>query len=124
MKSVVFVGSSLRDLRKFPEGARSEAGHAIYLAQMGERAVNAVPMAGFGSAKVLEVVIPEGGDAYRAMYTVKFDTGVYVLHAFQKKSKKGAKTPAHDMELIRSRLKDAEALHRAAKEKKNDQDAG
>ena len=112
MKSVTFVGSSLRDLKEFPDEARSEAGHAIYLAQLGDRAINAVPMKGFGSAKVIEVVIPEDGDAYRAVYTVKFDTAIYVLHAFQKKSTKGSKTSIHDMELIRSRLRDAEQRHR------------
>ena len=129
MKDAIFVGSSKRDLREFPEDARSEAGHAIYLAQMGEKAINAVPLTGFGGAKVLEVVIPEDGDAYRAVYTVKFDTAVYVLHAFQKKSKKGSKTPPHDMELICSRLKDAEVIHRARKkptelERKHEQGSG
>jgi phage-related protein len=119
MKKVIFVGSSLKDLKEFPEDARSEAGHALYLAQRGERAINAIPMTGFGSSMVLEVVIPEDGDAYRAIYTVKFDTAVYVLHAFQKKSKAGAKTPAHDIHLIWSRLKDAQRRHIAiAKERK------
>jgi phage-related protein len=115
MKDVVFVGSSKRDLKEFPDEARAEAGHAIYLAQCGERAINAMPLTGFGSSKVVELVIPEGGDAYRAVYTVRFDTAVYVLHCFQKKSSKGCKTPQHDMKLVRSRLKDAEAIHRAAK---------
>lgn len=112
MKDVVFVGSSKRDLKAFPKGARSEAGHAIYLAQKGDRAINALPLTGFGGANVLEVIIPEDGDAFRAVYTVKFETAIYVLHAFQKKSHRGAKTPLRDMELIRSRLKDAEVIHR------------
>jgi phage-related protein len=128
MKEAIFVGSSLRDLRKFPEEARSEAGHAVYLAQKGEKAVNAVPLAGFGGAAVLEIVIPEGGDAFRAVYTVKFDTAIYVLHAFQKKSKRGAKTPLQDMNLVRSRLNDAREIHQAKKrvqlEKKNEQGSG
>ena len=109
------MGSSLRDLKAFPDEARSEAGYAIFLAQNGDRAINAVPMTGFGSAKVVEVVIPEGGDAYRAVYTVKFDSAVYVLHAFQKKSTKRSKTSVHDMRLIRSRLRDAEIIHRLLK---------
>lgn len=126
MKEAIFVGSSLRDLRKFPEGARSEAGQAIYLAQKGDRAINAVPLKGFGSAKVLEIVIPEDGDAFRAVYTVKFDTAVYVLHAFQKKSRKGIKTPLHDLDVVRSRLKDAEEIDRARKrlEKEDEQGSG
>jgi phage-related protein len=111
-KEVVWMGSSLKDLREFPEGARSEVGYALYLAQNGDRAANAVPLTGFGGASVLELVIPERGDTYRAVYTVKFDMAVYVLHAFQKKSKKAAKTPQHEMRLIRSRLKAAEVLHR------------
>ena len=111
MKKVIFVGSSLKDLKEFPDDARSEAGHAIYLAQLGERAINAIPMTGFGSSMVLEVVIPEDGDAYRAVYTVKFDTAVFVLHAYQKKSKTGAKVPTHDMNLVRSRLKHAQRRH-------------
>ena len=108
MKPCHFVGSSLDDLREFPEEARSEAGHAVYLAQLGDRAINAVSMTGFGSSKVLEVVIPEDGDAYRAVYTVKFPMAVYVLHAFQKKSKRGAQTPYVEISTIRLRLKTAE----------------
>ncbi len=113
-KDVVFIGSSLKDLKKFPDDARAEAGYAIHLAQIGSKAINAVPMTGFGNAGVLEVVIPDDGDAYRAVYTVKFDTAIYVLHAFQKKSRNGVKTPYQDVELIRKRLKDAESLHKAA----------
>ena len=109
MKPLHFVASSQKDLRDFPEEVRHEAGFALYLAQQGEKSANAVPMVGFKGAKVLEVVITEDGDAYRAVYTVKFPKAIYVLHAFQKKSKKGDKTPQPDMRLIISRLKDAEA---------------
>jgi phage-related protein len=70
--------------------------------------MNAVPMVGFGGASVLEVVIDESGDAYRAVYTVKFAEAIYVLHAFQKKSKRGIATPRPDINLIHSRLKLAE----------------
>ena len=109
MKPLHFVGSCLDDLREFPDGARSEAGHAMYLAQEGERSINSVPMTGFGGgAKVLEVVIPEEGDAYRAVYTVKFPRAIYALHAFQKKSKRGSQTPYTEIDVIRGRLKSAE----------------
>lgn len=108
MKPAHFVGSSLGDLRDFPEGAREEAGYAIYLAQLGGKAINAVPMTGFGGSKVVEVAIPEDGDAYRAVYTVKFPEAVYVLHAFQKKAKRGEQTPYTEINLIRHRLKLAE----------------
>jgi phage-related protein len=112
MKPVHFVSSCLNDLRDFPEGARSEAGHAIRLAQQGEKALNAIPMTGLCGASVLEVVIPEDGDAYRAVYTVKFSRAVYALHAFQKKARHGIKTPYHEMDVIRARLKIAERHYR------------
>ena len=111
MKPLHWVGSSLKDLRNFPEEVRSEVGYSVYLAQVGDKATNAVPMLGFGSAKVLEVVIDEDGDTYRAIYTVKFRHAVYVLHAFQKKSKKGIATPKPDLDLIKTRLKAAEDHH-------------
>jgi hypothetical protein len=68
MKTAIFIGSSLRDLRRFPEEARAEAGHAIYLAQKGEKAINAVPLTGFGGSTVLEVVIPEGRRVSGGLY--------------------------------------------------------
>jgi phage-related protein len=128
MKRAYFIGSSREDIKKFPKGARQEAGYAIYLAQEGDKAINAVPMTGFGGASVLEVIIPEEGDAFRAVYTVKFYGAIYVLHAFQKKSTIGGKTPRGIMTLIKARLKEAkehyEAYHlkeekRRAKEKRS-----
>ncbi|HEX4296103.1 MAG TPA: type II toxin-antitoxin system RelE/ParE family toxin [Rhizomicrobium sp.] len=124
-KEVVWMGSTLKDIKNFPEAARSEAGQALYLAQLGERSISTSPLTGFGGASVLEIIIPEKGDTFRAIYTTKFDTAIYVLHAFKKKAKKGIKTPLQDMKLVRSRLKDAEILHRAkakaaASEKKNE----
>ena len=111
LKPVIWMGSTLKDLKKFPEASRSEVGFALYLAQRGEKATNAVPMGGFGSSKVLEVVIDEDGDTYRAVYTVKLQHAVYVLHAFQKKSKRGRSTPRRDINLIRERLRVAEGHH-------------
>ena len=111
MKPLHFIASSRDDLCEFPEEVRSEAGYALYLAQMGDKAENACPLLGFGGAKVLEVVINNEGNAYRAVYTVKLKYAVYVLHAFQKKSVKGIATPKPDMDVIRSRLKAAEAHH-------------
>lgn len=66
---------------------------------------------GFGGRSVLEIVAPHEGDAYRAVYTVKFTDAIYVLHAFQKKSKSGIATPKTEITLIRQRLADAERLH-------------
>ena len=108
MKPLNWMGSSKDDLSKFPPDVRREAGHSIFSAQKGGKAVNAVPMLGFGSAKVLEVVINNDGNTYRAVYTVKFAKAVYVLHAFQKKSRKGIATPQPDLSLIKRRLAGAE----------------
>src|SRR5258706_387008 len=104
MKDVHFVAQCRKDIKKLPDEVQHEIGFCLYLAQRGEKAVNAMPMVGFGSSKVLEVVIDESPSTYRAVYTVKFERAVYVLHAFQKKSKRGHQTPR--------RLKLAEADYR------------
>jgi phage-related protein len=105
----------LRDLRSFPKPVQDHVGYALYVAQRGGRHRDAKALAGFGGAGVVEVVTDYRGDAFRAVYTVQFANGVYVLHAFQKKSKTGRATPQADLELIRLRLKEAE---RMAKERK------
>lgn len=84
-------------------------GYALYLAQIGERHDQAKPLRGFGAADVLEVVEDRRGDTYRAIYTVRYAARVFVLHVFQKKSKKGMATPKPDMDLIRGRLRAAAA---------------
>ena len=81
-----------------------------YATQLGETPPEAKPLKGFGGAGVLELVEDYRGDAYRAVYTVRFATKVYVLHVFQKKSKRGAATPKADIDLIRERLKVAEYM--------------
>jgi phage-related protein len=112
-KSVDWVGSSYKDFRAFPDAVQDHMGYALHLAQIGRKHEDAKPMKGFGEAGVLEIVSDHVGDTFRAIYTVKFDTAVYVLHAFQKKSKSGIKTPAGDLALIERRLKMAEADHQA-----------
>ncbi|MEI7999374.1 MAG: type II toxin-antitoxin system RelE/ParE family toxin [Candidatus Omnitrophota bacterium] len=109
MKKVSFVGSSRDDLKEFPEDVRQDIGFALYQAQSGGKAANAKPLKGFGGAGVLEVREDHDGDTYRAVYTVKFGDVLYVLHCFQKKSKSGIKTSGQDIELIKRRLKVAEA---------------
>lgn len=106
-KPVKWVGSAKRDLGTMPEEVKDVFGHAIDLAQAGGKHPDAKPLTGFGSAGVLEVVEDHQGDTYRAVYTVKFASWVYVLHCFQKKSKSGAQTPKRDMDLINTRLKAA-----------------
>ena len=117
-KDVFWIGSSLKDLSRFPDDVKQVLGYGIYLAQTGDKHPDAKPLKGFGGAGVLEIVDDFDGDAYRAVYTVKFSEFVYVLHAFQKKSKKGAATPQADIELIKTRLKDAENDYRRRKEEK------
>jgi len=108
-KPIEWVGSSLEDLREFPDEVKGMMGYALSLAQAGRKHPDAKPLKGFGGASVLEVVEDHCGDTYRAVYTVKFAEAVYVLHAFQKKSKKGIATPKQDIELIKARLKAAAA---------------
>jgi len=110
-KPLVWVGSTKEDLKEFPEEVRQVMGYALYLAQVGGKHPDAKPLRAFGGAGVLEVVDAYDGDAYRAVYTVKMLGVVYALHAFQKKSRKGIKTPQQDIELVRRRLKQAEAIH-------------
>jgi phage-related protein len=106
-KPLLWVGSSKEDVSGFPGSARREIGYALYLAQIGMKAVKVKPLKGFGGTGVLEVMAQHQGNAYRAVYTVKFAEAVFVLHAFMKKSKKGIATPRADTELIKQRLKAA-----------------
>jgi phage-related protein len=104
LKPVKWIGSSRQDLIDFPDPVRKEMGYGIYLAQIGMKAVKAKPLRGFGGAGVLEVVEDHDGNTYRAVYTVKIRGIICVLHAFQKKSKKGIATPQAEIELIRRRF--------------------
>lgn len=104
LKPVVWLGDSLRVLRTFPSGVQDEVGYALYLAQCGEKHVSAKPFKGLGPG-VLEVVSDHRGDTFRAVYTVRLGERVFVLHAFQKKSKRGIATPLMETELIKRRLK-------------------
>ncbi len=113
LRPLEFIGSSHKDLVAFPDEARQDVGHALYLAQKSERAPSAKVLKGFGGGGVVEIVEDHDGDTYRCVYTVRLEHAVYVLHAFKKKSKRGAETPKHDMDLIRSRLKEAKAQDRA-----------
>ena len=99
-----------------PEGVVDVFGYALYLAQIGRKHPQAKPLKGFGSAGVLEVVEDDDGSTYRAVYTIKFSNGVYVLHCFQKKSKKGIETSKQDKDLIEARLKLAR-LHSEGEER-------
>jgi phage-related protein len=112
VKPIVWMGSSREDLKAFPEQVRRDIGQALYAAQQGETDPAAKPLKGFGGANVMEIVDQHDTNTYRAVYTVKFAGRIYVLHAFQKKSKKGIATPQKDIELIRQRLAAAERHHK------------
>ena len=110
-KPVQWVGSSKSDLKRFPGAVQDRMGFAIYQAQAGLRHRNAKPLKGFGSG-VLEVVARHDGGTFRAVYTVRFETAVYVLHAFQKKARRGIATPKQELDLVRRRLRVAEQHYR------------
>jgi len=86
-------------------------GLALYAAQQGETDPAAKPMKGFGGASVLEIVSRDEAGTWRAVYTVRYQEAIYVLHAFQKKSKSGIATPKQEIELIKRRLAEAERIH-------------
>jgi phage-related protein len=115
-KLLEWIGSSHKDLMALPADVRRLFGFALSLAQAGDRHDAAKVLKGFGGAGVLEVVEDDVGGTYRAVYTVKFAEAVFVLHCFQKKSKRGIATPKEEMDIVHARLKVAEAY---AKELRN-----
>jgi phage-related protein len=106
-KPVRWIGSSKDDLSAFPDDVRRRVGGALWEAQIGRKAPYAKSLKGFGHASVLEVVDDFDGNTFRAVYTVRFANAVYVLHAFQKKSRRGIATPKAELDLIAQRLKRA-----------------
>jgi phage-related protein len=111
-KPLEWVGRALDELMALPAPVRRSMGFALRFAQAGVKPDNVKPLKGFKGAGVLEVVEDHDGDAYRAVYTVKLAGVVYVLHCFQKKSKKGIATPKSTIDLIRQRLSAAKAMHK------------
>ncbi len=111
-RPLLWIGTSRRDLRGFPRKVRRDIGQALYAAQQGETDPSAKPMRGFGGGSVLEIIAKHHGDTWRAVYTVRHPGAIYVLHAFQKKSKRGIATPKNEIDLIHQRLAEAERLHR------------
>lgn len=110
-RTLGWIASSRRDMRTLPKEVRRSFGVALYAVQIGETPPIAKPLRGFGSAGVLELIEDDAGGTYRAVYTVRYATAIYVLHVFQKKSKRGRETPQRDIDLIKERLKRAEELH-------------
>jgi phage-related protein len=110
LKPVIWVGSSRNDLRAFPGPVRERMGYALYVAQSGGKHRDTKTLSGFGGAGVVELVKDFRGDTFRAVYTLRCAGAVYVLHAFQKKSKTGRETAHRDIELVRQRLREAERI--------------
>ena len=121
-KPLFWVGSSLKDLRDFPEEVKDVIGFALYQAQRGLMPRSAKPLKGFTGASVLEIVDNFQTDTYRAVYTVQFADAVYVLHAFQKKSKRGVETPKGEIELVKARLKLAKEHHQEWRRNREEKD--
>jgi phage-related protein len=119
-KPVIWVGSSRKDLRGFPDSIQDHMGYALYVAQRGGKHRAAKTLGGFAGAGVVEAIADYRGDTFRTVYTVRYSDAVYVLHVFQKKSKRGGETPRHDIQLIDQRLREAERIsqERTAQEKK------
>jgi len=116
LEPVIRVGTSLKYLREFPAPVQDHMGYALYVAQRGGKHQDAKVLSGFDGAGVLEVIKDYRGDTFRAVYTLKYAGTVYVLHAFQKKSKNGRQTPRRDIELIKQRLREAEQIAREGKQ--------
>ena len=107
LKPLYWMGATLRDLRRSPEEVKDSIGYALELVQRGGKPANAKPLKGFRGASVLEIVEDHADSTWRAVYTVEFADAIYVLHFFQKKSKKGIATPQHHIDLIKRRLREA-----------------
>jgi phage-related protein len=107
---VTGVGSSRNDLREIPEPVQDHMGYALYVAQRGGKHRDTKTLNGFSGAGVVEVVKDFSGDTFRPVYTLRYPGAVYLLHAFQKKSKSGRETPRRDIELIKQRLRETERI--------------
>jgi phage-related protein len=103
-RPVSWIKAALREFEAFPEGARSIYLAALTIAAEGGKADIAKPLHGLGSG-VFEIALPFHGDAFRVVYALQVAEEIWVIHAFQKKSTRGIKTPAHEINLVRERLK-------------------
>jgi phage-related protein len=117
-KDVIWVASSLDDLKEFPDPVKQSMGFALFRAQRGGKHPQAKPLKGFKGGGVVEAVEDFDGDTFRTVCTVRFADALYVLHAFQKKAKKGIATPKREVDVIQSRMKMAQQLHESRASKK------
>ena len=112
IKPLRWIASAKNDLSAMPTEVRRTVGYSLFAAQQGEKHDDARALKGFGDAGVLEIIARHDGDTFRAVYTVRFAYAVYVLHVFQKKSKRGIATPKKELDLVRKRLKLAQEDHK------------
>jgi len=118
LRPLLWVASSKRDFIEMPEDVISDFGHWLFQVQKGKIPKNAKALSGFGGAQIMELWKDNADGTFRAIYTVKYAEVIIILHAFQKKSKKGIATPKQDKELIHSRIRLAEIIYREWKEKR------
>ena len=112
MKALIWLGSSKADLIEFPNEIRSNFCYALYLAQNGERYLHSKILKGFGGAHIIEIIERDASGTFRVVYTAKMSKVIFVLHAFQKKSKHGIKTPKQEIDLIKKRFKEAQEIYK------------
>jgi phage-related protein len=118
LRPILWIGSSLKDLKDMPEEVKKEFGHSLREIQKGRNPGNIKPLKHLGETGVLEIVVDERGGTFRTVYTIEFEDAVAVLHVFQKKSKSGIATPKQEIELVLKRLKQARIEYREYKRKK------
>jgi phage-related protein len=116
MKNLTWLADSRSNVRSFPAGVQDDIGYALYVAQLGERSIKAKPLHGLGS-QVMEIVANDSSGIYRAVYTVSIGESIYVIHAFQKKSKAGVATPKSEIDVVRQRLKQLRSEVKNAEER-------
>jgi phage-related protein len=104
MRRISWLKAALNDFHSFPRPVQDQMKSALEIATAGAKADVAKPMKGF-DAGVYEIAVSHHSDAFRTIYPLKLDSDIWVIHAFQKKSKKGIKTPKHEIDLIRNRIK-------------------
>lgn len=112
MKKLLWIGSSKKDFMKLSQDIRDSAGYALYLAQIGDKHKDAKVLKGFGDADIVEIIVMDNAGAYRIVYMVRLKDLVCVLHVFQKKSKQGIATPKSEIDLIKSRIKQAQEIYK------------
>jgi len=117
MKKLIWISSSYKDFLEFPPDVKRAVGYALYCAQLGQRHISAKTLSHMGSAGIAELREYDGSGTYRVLYSLQLQGYVFVLHAFQKKSRSGIATPKQELDLIKARLKEAKILYETLQDK-------